>query len=121
MGELGQKGKRATIFGMVLGAALAVASFALSTPDREIDYSGVKKYVGGDAYNYQIEATIRSGEIAGAKAAKAIFLVGGAMLFGVSLIAFGFSGGRSAAQSAPPNISTNSAASPTEDQISPRV
>jgi hypothetical protein len=103
---------------MILGAVLAVASFALPTPDREIDYSGVKKYVGGDAYNYQIEATIRSGEIAGA---KAVFLVGGAMLFGVSLIAFGFSGGRSAAQSASPNISTNPAASPAEDQISLRV
>jgi hypothetical protein len=78
----------------------------------------VKKYVGGDAYNYQIEATIRSGEIAGAKTAKAAFLVGGAMLFGMSLIAFGFSGGRSATQSATPNTLTNPAASPTEDQIS---
>jgi hypothetical protein len=86
---------------MTLGADLAAASFALPVPDRKV--YGANKYVGGDAYNYQIEASIRAGEIAGAKATRAIFLVGGTMLFGISLIAFGFLGNRNTAQSAPPN------------------
>jgi len=102
---------------MILGVALTVASFALPMPGRIIDtdndlsYSSAKdpeyhgpkdgrvvRYVGGDYYNIQIEATIRSGEIAGAKTTKAMFFVGGAVLFGMSLIAFGFSCGRDTAR-----------------------
>ena len=58
-------------------------------PSREIN--NPEKYIGGDAYNYQIEASLLAGEIAGAKATKAIYLLGGFILFFGSFIALGFS------------------------------
>lgn len=50
-------------------------------------YSTIDEYVGGDAYNYIIGASLVAGKTAGAIAAKAICLVGGAMCccFGLTL------------------------------------
>ena len=76
-----------SIVGIIAGFCLIIVSFFVSVPDRVI--TDPKKYIGGDAYNYQIEATIRAGEIAGAKTAKAIYLVGGFILLFGSSIAFG--------------------------------
>jgi hypothetical protein len=84
--------KGITVFGMIVGGVFILASFFVSVPDREI--SNPKKYIGGDAYNYQIEASIRGGEIAGAKITKALYLTGGLIVFFGSLIAFGFSNAR---------------------------
>lgn len=39
------------------------------------------QYVGGDAYNYQIEASLKAGYIAGVLAMKTITFVGGILLF----------------------------------------
>ena len=76
-----------SIVGIIAGFCLIIVSFFVSVPDRVI--TDPKKYIGGDAYNYQIEAIIRAGEIAGAKTAKAIYLVGGIILLFGSSIAFG--------------------------------
>ena len=43
------------------------------------------EYVGGDAYNYIIEASLRGGEIAGAKTAKAIYFAAAGILFVLSI------------------------------------
>lgn len=42
-------------------------------------YSAIDEYVGGDAYNYIIGATLVAGKISGAMTTKAIFIVGGAL------------------------------------------
>ena len=81
--------KLITVFGMIVGGILILASFFVSVPKREL--SNPPKYIGGDAYNYQIEASILGGEIAGAKTTKALYLIGGIVLFFGSLISFKFS------------------------------
>jgi hypothetical protein len=78
-----------TLLGIIIGLALVLASFFVPVPSREI--SDPEHYIGGDAYNYQIEASIRAGEIAGSKTAKALYLTGGIVVFVGSLIAYGFS------------------------------
>ena len=44
-------------------------------------YSSIDEYVGGDAYNYIIGASLVAGKTAGVIAAKAISIVGGAICF----------------------------------------
>ena len=48
-------------------------------------YSAIDEYVGGDAYNYEIGASLVAGKTAGAMASRSIFIVGGLMC-----ICFGF-------------------------------
>ena len=43
------------------------------------------EYVGGDAYNYIIEAALRGGEISGAKTAKAIYFAASGIMFVLSV------------------------------------
>jgi hypothetical protein len=79
------------IIGLLVGLALVIVSFTVKIPDGIISMygsrsdGGYKEYVGGDAYNIQIEATVRSGEIAGATSAKATYLAGGAIILIQSL------------------------------------
>lgn len=51
-------------------------------------YSSIDEYVGGDAYNYIIGASLVAGKITGAMVAKTIFIVGGSMCicFGMTLM-----------------------------------
>ena len=44
-------------------------------------YSAIDEYVGGDAYNYIIGASLVASKITGAIVAKSIFIVGGVMCF----------------------------------------
>ena len=80
--------KAAGIVGIILAAVLLVLGFVSTTPDKYIKSYGDDKmyeYVGGDAYNYIIEASLRGGEIAGAKTAKAIYFAAAGILFVLSL------------------------------------
>jgi hypothetical protein len=94
--------KYIAIIGLLAGLALVIVSFTVKIPDSTISMyggrsgGGYKEYVGGDAYNIQIEAAIRSGEIAGTTSAKAIYLAGGAIIIIHSLLALGsaIDGGR---------------------------
>ena len=63
----------------IIGIIFLFVSFFYPIPDRELPYN-YKEYVGGDAYNMIIEASIRGGEIAGATTAKTIFMVTGLLL-----------------------------------------
>ncbi|MBQ9324590.1 MAG: hypothetical protein IJ246_02345 [Clostridia bacterium] len=45
----------------------------------------MKEYVGGDAYNYIIEAALRGGEIAGAKIIKAVYFAAAGIITILSL------------------------------------
>ncbi|MGI6248763.1 MAG: hypothetical protein ACOYJX_05105 [Acutalibacteraceae bacterium] len=58
----------------ILGIALFVTGLFVSIPNDYINSYSMKEYVGGDAYNFIIEASIRGGKIAGAFAQKAIYI-----------------------------------------------
>lgn len=47
------------------------------------------QYVGGDAYNYQVEATLKAGYLAGVLAMKAIVFAGGMLLLFLSAFSYG--------------------------------
>ena len=88
--------KHFSIAGMVIGLILILVGLATTVPDdiiqtnvRNRERGGYERYVGGDAYNFMIEASIRSGEIAGRTASRAIYMTGGAILFTGSLMVFG--------------------------------
>lgn len=51
-------------------------------------YSAIDEYVGGDAYNYIVGASLVAGKTAGAMTAKAICIIGGAICicFGITLM-----------------------------------
>ena len=88
------------IFGLILiliglciqipGGALTTYSFmnGENTDNYVFDnkYSAIDEYVGGDAYNYIIGASLVAGKISGTTTAKAVFFVGGALClcFGVT-------------------------------------
>lgn len=44
-------------------------------------YSTIDEYVGGDAYNYIIGASLVAGKLSGAMTSKAIYIVGGTLCF----------------------------------------
>lgn len=53
-------------------------------------YSSIDEYVGGDAYNYEIGASLVAGKMAGTMISKSIFIVTGAVCicFGITMIIF---------------------------------
>lgn len=51
-------------------------------------YSAIDEYVGGDAYNYITGAALVGGEIAGAKAQKAIFISSGLVLASIGGLSY---------------------------------
>ena len=106
--------KRAAIFPIILGIAFIVVGLFIPVPGGalttyswmdgeraetfEFDnrYSVIDEYVGGDAYNYIIGASLVAGKISGYIAGKAAFLVAGALCvcFGImmTVIAGGMQG-----------------------------
>lgn len=51
-------------------------------------YSAIDEYVGGDAYNFIIGASLVAGKISGTMTTKAVFIVGGLLCicFGITLM-----------------------------------
>jgi hypothetical protein len=88
-----KKRKSAAIVGMILAVIMIAAGFILKIPDAEISFfgsrenGGYEEYVGGDAYNFIIEAALRSGEIAGRTTAKTILICNGLILFMICWLA----------------------------------
>lgn len=86
--------KKIQILGIISAIALIVVGIFLPVPEKRIStYSfsdeGYYEYVGGDAYNIQIEASLRGGIIAGRTVAKAVLIsVGTLELFLVLAISF---------------------------------
>ena len=91
----------AGLIGVALGVILLFMGFATTSPERIVPSfvsrfsdeaqtgEGTPEYVGGDAYNFLIEASIRGGEIAGARTARAVYLSVGALTITVGAVAFG--------------------------------
>lgn len=85
----------------VLGilAAIALIAFGLSYPvpekhlyvssysytEKDWDDEFGEEYVGGDAYNYQMEASLKAGYMGGVLAMKSVSAAGGVLLFFASL------------------------------------
>lgn len=87
--------KYSTVIGLVAAALLIAAGIFISLPSKRLsvssynyypkwtDKSGVE-YVGGDAYNYQMEASLKAGYVSGVMAMKAVFIGSGVILLCVT-------------------------------------
>lgn len=84
------------IFGMIVAVALIILSIAYPVPEKYINVSGYAyhdpwvedrgaEYVGGDAYNFQMEATLKAGYMSGIVTMKTVTFVGGLLLMFLSL------------------------------------
>ena len=82
------------IVGLLVAIALLVAGFCIAVPDnyipswKDLDQGGMEEYVGGDAYNFIIEAGLRGGEIAGATISKAVCFAASGIALILALYAF---------------------------------
>ena len=93
--------KMFSVIGIVIGLLFAIIGLTTTVPDDIIqtgtfargnrEQGGYQEYVGGDAYNFIIEASIRGGEIAGGRTARATYLTGGVIMITGSLISLGAS------------------------------
>lgn len=80
--------KAAGIIGIIVALVLIVLGITTTVPDKYIKSYGDGKmyeYVGGDAYNYIVEASLRGGEIAGGIISKAIYFSVAAVLIVLSI------------------------------------
>ena len=71
---------------LVVGMLLFVEGLDLGVPSSYLYSSGVTEYVGGDAYNYIIEASLRGGEIAAAEISKCVNVSVGLLIACVSAL-----------------------------------
>lgn len=90
--------KNSSIFIMILGLLLFIVGLSLKVPGTDLttyslldgteNYSSIREYVGGDAYNYIIGASLVAGKIAGKIAMKSVFIATGLVIFTIGLIAY---------------------------------
>ena len=86
--------KTSQIFCIILAIALLIFGFVYPLPEKEVNvssrssayYSGWgenigAEYIGGDCYNYQIEASLKAGYFTGILTMKSISVLGGLILF----------------------------------------
>ena len=87
--------KNFAIVGIIVGLILVIVSFIIPIPETQIamrggrEVGGYIEYVGGDAYNLIIEASLRGGEIAGATSSRASYLTSGVIISVISFLALG--------------------------------
>ena len=79
--------KKIAIVGIILSVILLIWGLVIEVPSSYLSFYGIKEYVGGDAYNYIIEAGLRGGRIAGAMVQKVVLIISGCILFWMSLFA----------------------------------
>ena len=88
--------KASQVFGIILAIALIAFGIAFPTPEKHLRVSSYsydepwhdeygEEYVGGDAYNYQMEASLKAGYMSGVLAMKSITFVAGILLFFLTL------------------------------------
>lgn len=88
--------KNVSITIICIGAVLFLIGLFIKIPSEELTthlslgdkYSLIEEYVGGDAYNYIIGASIVSGKIVAAKIEKAIYISFGLLIIALGLILF---------------------------------
>lgn len=85
--------KASQVFGVIISLSLIIFSISYPVPTKEVNVSSSyfaynntwndnegAEYIGGDAYNYQIEASLKAGYVSGVLAMKSITFVGGILL-----------------------------------------
>lgn len=88
--------KASQVLGIIVSVALIIFSAAYPVPEKYVNVRSSAYdsswgdnvgayYIGGDAYNYQIEASLKAGYLSGILAIKAIAFVGGLLLFFLTL------------------------------------
>lgn len=88
------------IFGIIISCILIIVGIAFPVPDKHIFTSSSsyvngsdwgsewgEEYVGGDAYNIQIEASLKAGWVSGVLALKSVGVASGIILLMLTLYA----------------------------------
>lgn len=65
---------------LAIGIILLIAGLGVSIPSDYISSYSMTEYVGGDAYNFIIEAGLRGGRIAGAMITKCVYIAIGLLI-----------------------------------------
>lgn len=88
--------KNSAIIVMIIGIIMLIIGLFLKVPGTELttyssldgieNYSKIVEYVGGDAYNYIIGASLIAGKISGILTMKAVFISVGIMICCIGLI-----------------------------------
>ena len=71
---------------LAIGIIMLIAGLGISTPSDYISSYSMTEYVGGDAYNFIIEASLRGGKIAAAQISKCIYISVGLLIACVSAL-----------------------------------
>lgn len=71
---------------IIAGLILLIVGIKYDVPNRKFSFRTLEEYVGGDAYNAMIEASIRGGEIAAAKTSKTIYICSGTITMAIGLL-----------------------------------
>lgn len=79
---------------ILIGTVLFFIGLFTKVPSKELtthsalsdNHSVIEEYVGGDAYNYIIGASLIGGEISGAKTQKAVFISIGLLILSIGLL-----------------------------------
>lgn len=71
---------------LVIGIIMIALGMSMSIPSGYISSYAMTEYVGGDAYNFIIEACIRGGEIAGAQISRCVYICVGILVACVSAL-----------------------------------
>lgn len=90
--------KKSYVVSIILAFAMLGVGLAFPLPDKNVHVSSYSysnnakwggngvEYVGGDAYNYQIEASLTAGWVSGVMAFKGILISSGIMLFAITFM-----------------------------------
>ena len=71
---------------LVVGLVLLSAGLGTRIPSSYISSYSMTEYVGGDAYNFIVEAALRGGKIAGATVTKSLYIAAGLVIACVSAL-----------------------------------
>ena len=94
------KKRGAALAVIIVGIALVAVGLIIAVPGDRLTtyeslggsdgYSYIREYVGGDAYNYIMGASLVAGHISGTMTMKAVFIAVGALVACMGLLAFVF-------------------------------
>lgn len=71
---------------VIAGLILLIIGLNYDIPSKKFYFSSIEEYVGGDAYNAMIEASLRGGEIAAAKTSKTMYICGGIITMAIGIL-----------------------------------
>ena len=93
--------KEISVFMLLVGIAAIVYGFSIKVPGSSLttyssmdgyrNYSAIEEYVGGDAYNYIIGATLVGSRISAAMTSQTIFIAVGVLICCIGLIGLAYS------------------------------